>query len=125
MLARLAEVRILVRRCGELLEQLAPGQPTVAGNLEGLRVTGEATAELEAPAGYLRHRAVFERGRIAVWDIVGPSTWNGASRDESGEHGPLEAALAGASLDLGKKEDRLTASRIVHSFAFSSTDAIQ
>ncbi len=124
MLARLTEARLLVRRCGELLEQLAPGQPTVAPDAGGPRVTGEGSADVEAPAGALRHRGVFERGKIASWDIVAPSTWNGSPRDESGAQGALEAALAGAGLDLRQKDDRLAASRIVHSFAFSAIDAI-
>jgi len=124
-LARLAEARILVRRCDELLEQLTPGEPTLVG-LSGRRtVSGDGAAEVESPAGALRHRASFSRGRIALWDIIGPSTWNGSPQDESNQPGALESALAGAKLDLNRKEDRLTASRIVHSFAFSAVDAVQ
>jgi hypothetical protein len=33
-------------------------------------------------------------------------------------------ALNGARLDLQEREDRLVASRIVHSFFFSATDAV-
>lgn len=123
MLCRLAEGRILVRRCGELLEQLAPGQPTLADPSGALRATGDGVAEVEAPAGALRHRTALDKGKILLWDLIGPSTWNGSPRDESGQRGPLEAALAG--LNLSQKEDRLTASRIVHSFSFSTIDAIQ
>ena len=122
-LARQAEARILVRRCGELLDQLAPGQPTLADET-GRRVTGDGVAEVESPAGALRHTASLSRSNVVLWDIVGPSTWNGSPQDESGQPGPLEAALTGAGLDLNRKEDRLTASRIVHSFAFSTVDAI-
>jgi len=124
MLARLTEARLLVRRCGELLEQLAPGQPTVAAEAGRMRVTGEGSADVEASAGSLRHRGVFERGKIASWDIVAPSTWNGSPRDETGAPGALEAALASAALDLRQRDDRLAASRIVHSFAFSTIDAL-
>lgn len=123
-LARLAEARILVRRCDELLEQLAPGEPNLIDASGRRPVSGEGAAEVESPAGVLRHQASFSRGRIAVWDIVGPSTWNGSPRDEADQPGPLESALAGANLDLTRKEDRLTASRIVHSFAFSAVDAV-
>jgi len=125
MLARAAETRILVRRCGEVLEQLAPGQPTVAEASSVLRATGDGSAEVEAPAGALRHRTSLEKGKILLWDIIGPSTWNGSPRDESGQRGPIEAALAGAGHNLRQKEDRLAASRIVHSFCFSTIDAIQ
>lgn len=124
MLARLTETRILTRRCGLLLEQLAPGQPTVADSNALRGATGEGTGEAEAPAGCLRHRVSLRRGKIAGWDLIGPSTWNGSPLDESGQRGPIEAALSAAGLNLRQKEDRLTASRIVHSFAFSTIDAI-
>jgi hydrogenase large subunit len=122
-LARLAEARILTRRCGELLDQLAPGQPTLAESVNR-RITGDGMAELEAPAGSLRHRASFTGGSITLWDMVGPSTWNGSPQDEAGQSGPIEVALNSSGLDLNRKEDRLAASRIVHSFAFSTVDAI-
>ncbi len=125
MLSRLAEARILARRCGELLEQLAPGQPTLDDTSIAQHATGDGVAEVEAPAGALRHRTTLEKGKILMWDLIGPSTWNGSPRDDAGRPGPIEAALAGAGLNLRQKEDRLTASRIVHSFSFSTIDAIQ
>jgi Ni,Fe-hydrogenase I large subunit len=65
MLARLAEARLLARRCAELIEQLAPGQPTVADAGALRRASGDGLAEAEAPAGALRHRISLERGKIA------------------------------------------------------------
>jgi Ni,Fe-hydrogenase I large subunit len=124
-LARQAEARILVRRCGELLDQLAPGQPALADVPGWRRAGSEGAAEVESPAGALRHRASFSGGSIALWDMIGPSTWNGSPRDEADQPGAIESALSSAGLDLTRKEDRLTASRIVHSFAFSTADAVQ
>jgi Ni,Fe-hydrogenase I large subunit len=124
-LARQAEVRILVRRCAELLDQLSPGEPTVADISSWRRVSSDGAVDVESPAGALRHRASFSGGSIALWDMIGPSTWNGSPRDEADQPGALESALSGANLDLTRKEDRLTASRIVHSYAFSAIDAVQ
>jgi Ni,Fe-hydrogenase I large subunit len=124
LVARQAEVRILSRRCGELLDQMSPGGPGLLAGVSQTRVTGSGMAEIESPAGALRHRATFDNGSVALWDVIGPSTWNGSPTDESGQAGPIEAALASAGLDLNRKEDRLTASRIVYSFAFSTVDAV-
>jgi ferredoxin hydrogenase large subunit/hydrogenase large subunit len=124
LLSRLAEVRLLWRRCDQVLGQLLPNQPTVVGEAELPRVTGQGIGAMEAPAGAVRHRVAFERGKIEAYDIIAPSTWNGSPQDERNEPGSLELALNGARLDLAQREDRLAASRIVHSFFFSTTDAV-
>jgi Ni,Fe-hydrogenase I large subunit len=125
LLCRLAEVRLLWRRCDKLLGLLVPNQPTVSGDIALHRVNAQGLGQMEAPAGAVRHRVTLERGRIVAYDIVAPSTWIGSPRDEKNEPGSLELALNGARLNLGEREDRLVASRIVHSFAFSATDAVQ
>jgi ferredoxin hydrogenase large subunit/hydrogenase large subunit len=124
LLARLAEARLLWRRCEHLLGQIVPGQPTVA-ELHLDRVTGQGLGMVEAPAGAVRHRVAIGHGKIESYDIISPSTWNASPQDERGEPGSLELALNGARLNLNEREDRLAASRIVHSFFFSTTDAVQ
>ena len=124
LLARLAEVPLLLRRCEYILGQLYPNQPTVAADRSAFGVSGQGTGVIEAPAGAIQHRIVLERGRIAMYDIISPSTWNGSPEDERGEVGSLEQALNGVRLNLREREDRLAASRIVHSFFFSSADAV-
>ncbi len=125
LLSRLAEARLLWRRCDALLGQLLPNQPAVVGEADLPRITAQGVGAVEGPAGAVRHRVSFERGKIEAYDIIAPSTWNGAPRDERNEPGSLELALNGARLDLAQREDRLAASRIVHSFFFSATDAVQ
>ena len=125
MLARLGELPALVRRLEETLEQLLPGHPTVAAEKPDPEAGGEGIASIEAPAGLLHHRIAVEKRRVVQYDIVTPSTWNGASSDEKEIPGPLEKALNRDYLDLRTAEDGRDASRIVHSFAFSATDAVQ
>jgi len=125
LLARLAEVPLLLQRCEQALHQLAPGNPAVAENARDLPAEGEGRAALESPAGTLVHRLALERGRIAYYDIVSASTWNGSPADARGAAGAIEVALNRAPPDLATAEGRRAASRIVHSFFFSAADAAQ
>jgi Ni,Fe-hydrogenase I large subunit len=125
MVARLGELGALMDRVETLLDQIDPAQPTVSADIDPFRVSGEGLALLEAPAGALQHRLILERGRIAHYDIVSPSTWNGSPSDEQNQPGSLETALNRAPLALGEPGPLRTAARIVHSFAFSTTDAVQ
>jgi ferredoxin hydrogenase large subunit/hydrogenase large subunit len=124
MLSRLGEARLLTARCAALLERLYPAQPAVAPDAAMFSADGVGVGDVEAPAGAVRHRLVLERGQIASYDIITPSTWNGSPSDERGEPGPLEAALNAGTLNLAEREGRLAASRIVHSFCFSMADAV-
>lgn len=125
MLARLGELAALLDRAETLLDQIDPAQPTVSHDIGPFRVSGEGLALLEAPAGSLQHRIVLERGRIVHYDIVSPNTWNGSPQAEQKLAGSIETALNRNPLDLAKAADQRTAARIVHSFAFSTTDAVQ
>jgi Ni,Fe-hydrogenase I large subunit len=125
LLARLGELGALLERAETLLDQIDPAQPTVSADIDPFRVSGEGLALLESPAGSLQHRLILERGRIAHYDIVSPSSWNGSPQDEQNQPGSLESALNAARLDLADAGQQRTASRIVQSFAFSATDAVQ
>ncbi|HUJ74963.1 MAG TPA: nickel-dependent hydrogenase large subunit, partial [bacterium] len=125
LLAGVVEVGLLVSRCFALLTAAKPGEPAATGSPRQLAVSAEGVGDVEAPAGALRHHVTLERGKIARYDVIAPSTWNGSPADQEGKTGPLLAALNGAELDLTQRESRLVASRIVHSFFFSQTDAVQ
>jgi Ni,Fe-hydrogenase I large subunit len=125
LVARLGELGAILDRAETLLDQIDPAQPTVSADIDPFRISGEGLALLEAPAGSLKHRVIVERGRIAHYDIVSPSTWNGSPQDEQNQPGSLETALNRAPLDLADAAQGRTAARIVHSFAFSTTDAVQ
>lgn len=124
ILARLGEMQGLMERAETLLDKLDPAHPTVAPEGEPFAVSGEGLGLVEAPAGALQHRMVLEKGRIVHYDIVSPSTWNGSPLDERGETGSLETALNRSAYDLSLPAHERTLSRIVHSFAFSMTDAV-
>jgi len=57
---------------------------------------GQGAGLLEAARGALGHWIRVEKGRIAGYQIVAPTTWNFSPRDASGTPGPCEAALVGA-----------------------------
>lgn len=68
----------------------------------------------EAPRGALGHWIKIADGKIANYQCVVPSTWNGSPRDASGQRGAYEAALIGTPVaDL---EQPLEILRTVHSF---------
>lgn len=125
LLARAGEVDLLLGHASDLLERLQPGQPFAEAGPDLLPGVVHGAASLEAPSGALQHRVVFEDGRIASYDIISPSTWLGAARHPVHGLGALELALNRKGLDLAAADDALAASRIVHSYGFSMTDAVQ
>jgi [NiFe] hydrogenase large subunit/hydrogenase large subunit len=68
----------------------------------------------EAPRGALGHWIQIENGKIANYQCVVPSTWNGSPRDAIGQRGPWEEALIGTPVaDPAKPLEIL---RTIHSF---------
>ena len=56
-----------------------------------------------------------EKGRIAGYQIIAPTTWNFSPRDAKGIPGPVEAALEGAEVRDGETEP-VAVQHIVRSF---------
>ncbi len=69
---------------------------------------------MEAPRGALGHWIKIRDGKIAHYQIVVPSTWNGGPRDAKGQPGPYEAALEGTPIH--DPEAPLEILRTIHSF---------
>jgi Ni,Fe-hydrogenase I large subunit len=68
----------------------------------------------EAPRGSLGHWVRIKDQKIANYQCVVPSTWNGSPRDAKGQRGPYEAALPGTPVaDENRPVEIL---RTVHSF---------
>ncbi|MCH8883449.1 MAG: nickel-dependent hydrogenase large subunit [SAR324 cluster bacterium] len=124
IVARLGELDLIFRRCREILEKLAPGEPFLDNSADPSGLSGEGVGQIESPSGAVRHHMVVEDGRIGYYDIIAASTWNGSSQDENEVNGPLDTALGQRAWDLQDGDDRLDLSRIVHAFAFSATDAV-
>lgn len=70
---------------------------------------------VEAARGALGHWLVVEKGRIANYQIIAPTTWNFSPRDHLGQPGPLEAALVGAPVQEGETTP-IAVQHIVRSF---------
>jgi Ni,Fe-hydrogenase I large subunit len=68
----------------------------------------------EAPRGALGHWVVIKDQKIANYQLVVPSTWNGSPRDAQGRRGAWEEALIGTPVaDPAKPVEVL---RTIHSF---------
>ena len=119
--ARALETRILVRQLDPWLAQLqaaqAAGNLQVANPLPG-RTSWPASAQgwgtTEAPRGALGHWVSIKAGKVANYQMVVPSTWNGSPRDASGARGGWETALVGNPLVDPTRPVELL--RTVHSF---------
>ena len=98
--------------CDELIEAVKGGD---SAYFEAPKiVTGAGTGFWEAPRGALYHSEKVTNGKIDGYQIIIPSTWNLAPRNEAGENGPLEQALIGTP--IGTIDKPINALRTVHSF---------
>ncbi len=77
-------------------------------------ITGDGSGFWEAPRGALYHSESVKDGKIQGYQIIIPSTWNLAPKNEKGENGPLEEALVGVPVEDIEKP--INALRTVHSF---------
>jgi hydrogenase large subunit len=69
----------------------------------------------EAARGSLGHWVMAQRGRIANYQIVAPTTWNFSPRDAAGTPGALEQALVDAPVREGETTP-VAVQHIVRSF---------
>ncbi|QIK38511.1 nickel-dependent hydrogenase large subunit [Caldichromatium japonicum] len=76
--------------------------------------TAKGVGTTEAPRGALGHWVVIENGKIANYQAVVPTTWNGSPRDPKGNIGAFEAALLGTPLAI--PDQPLEILRVLHSF---------
>lgn len=117
VLARVAARLLELARTQILMEELAAAIDPDATFMLQDETPDEGTGVglVEAARGALGHWLRIERGRIASYQIVAPTTWNFSPRDASGQPGPLEAALVGAEVRDGE-DTPVTVQHIVRSF---------
>ena len=117
VLARVAARLLELARTQVLMETLARGiRPDAHFMRQGAMVqSGQGEGLVEAARGALGHWLRIERGRIAGYQIIAPTTWNFSPRDGAGVRGPVEAALAGAAV-LPGEETPIAVQHIVRSF---------
>lgn len=80
---------------------------TWPGSVKGVGFT-------EAPRGALAHWLKIEDTKIANYQCVVPTTWNGSPRDEQGNIGAFEAALMNTKVE--RAEEPVEILRTLHSF---------
>lgn len=113
VLARLLELATVLPRMEEALARLQPREPFCAADT--LPETGRGLGLTEAARGALGHWLRIEKGRIAGYQIVAPTSWNFSPRDAAGQPGPLEAALVGTPVREGERTP-LAVQHVVRSF---------
>ena len=74
----------------------------------------EAAGLTEAPRGALGHWLKIRQGKIAHYQVVTPTCWNGSPRDDQQKPGPMEKALVGTPVADSKQPVEVL--RIIHSF---------
>ncbi len=113
LLARLVELARVVPLMEDWLLALRPGEPYYLD--APLPDDGSAVGLTEAARGALGHWLRIERGRIASYQIIAPTTWNFSPRDAQGRPGALERALEGAPVRPGEQTP-VAVQHIVRSF---------
>lgn len=103
---------VMEQECLDLIAYLGAGERDFY--TKPTNTTGTGIALWEAPRGALYHMAKLTNDNINKYQIIIPSTWNLAPRDENGVRGPLENALIG--VEVTDVEKPIKALRLVHSF---------
>jgi len=120
--ARGIETQLLVEKMGDWIDELADsigrGDLRIHDNEKWDPKTWPQEAYgagfHEAPRGALGHWVHVKDGRIANYQCVVPSTWNGGPRDASNKRGPYEAALIDTPVADATQPVEIL--RTVHSF---------
>lgn len=102
----------------ELAANIATGDLRIHENVHWHPSTWPADAIgwgwTEAPRGALGHWIHIQDGKIANYQAIVPSTWNGSPRDANGLPGAYEAALVG--MEVADPNQPLEILRTIHSF---------
>jgi hydrogenase large subunit len=120
--ARVLETRLCAAWLQEefdgLLGHIKAGQTSTANTTRWNPSTWPAEAKgfghVEAPRGALGHWIRIKDGKIANYQAVVPTTWNGSPRDAKGQLGAFESSLLGTPMANPKLP--LEILRTIHSF---------
>ena len=113
IVARFLEVAQLLPQMERWLQAIVPGDPFCAPWVAPAEASGVGC--VEAARGALGHWLTIERGRIAGYQIIAPTTWNFSPRDAAGQPGALEQALAGLPVAADDKSPVIV-QHVVRSF---------
>jgi Ni,Fe-hydrogenase I large subunit len=113
VVARLLELAMVVPAMEGWVRALTPGEAFChAGQLPD---QASGVGLVEAARGSLGHWLRIERGKIAGYQIIAPTTWNFSPRDAAGVPGALEQALVGLPVGEGERVP-LAVQHVVRSF---------
>ena len=108
----------LVETIDDLMMNIRNGDLDTCNNDKWSPSTWPKTARgvgiCEAPRGALGHWLVINDEKIANYQCIVPTTWNGSARDADGGMGAYEASLLG--LPLADPSKPLEVLRVIHSF---------
>jgi uptake hydrogenase large subunit len=102
VLGRLIDLARAVLLVERTLAALVPREPFHTADELPADADASGCGLTEAARGALGHWVRIERGRIAGYQIVAPTSWNFSPRDAAGQPGALEAALVGAPVADGE-----------------------
>jgi hydrogenase large subunit len=88
------------------------GSAIIAGN--GRVPDGQGAGLTQAARGALGHWVSIENGKIARYQIITPTAWNGSPRDEGGVRGAWEEALVG--IPIADPDNPVEAGYVIRSF---------
>jgi len=110
--ARALESKYLADRMDEWLDELDPSGPVHTKYSVPRQSKGKGLTE--GPRGALGHWIVINNYRIANYQAVVPTTWNGSPRDDAGNPGPFEQALIGTP--VADVKNPIEPARVIRSF---------
>ncbi len=113
VVARLLEIALIPQAMERWVRALDPRAPFRAHG--ALPDSARGTGLTEAARGSLGHWLVVEKGVIANYQIIAPTTWNFSPRDADGMPGALEQALEGTPVRPGETEP-VAVQHVVRSF---------
>jgi [NiFe] hydrogenase large subunit/hydrogenase large subunit len=120
--ARGIETQVIAEKMGDWLNQLESnlnsGKLTIHNGAKWDPSTWPADASgigmTEAPRGALGHWVHVQAGKIASYQMVVATAWNGSPRDASGKRGAWEEALIGTP--VADPQNPVEVLRTIHSF---------
>ncbi|MBN2022148.1 MAG: nickel-dependent hydrogenase large subunit [Pirellulales bacterium] len=110
--ARGLESLWMARQAGQWLDELRADEPPAQDFEIPKQASGFGLTE--APRGALGHWITIENYRIKHYQCVVPTTWNCSPRDDKGNPGAVEQALAGITIE--NPQQPIEIGRVVRSF---------
>lgn len=113
IVARMLEIALVVPAMEGWMRALTPDEPFCAQ--WNLPDAATGVGLVEAARGALGHWLRIEKGKIASYQIIAPTTWNFSPRDAGGVPGALEQALVGLPVGADERSPPLV-QHVVRSF---------